>query len=360
MFEDLPIQSVVASLGAVIGLIFGYIGRITRFCTLSAVETAIYGDHWVQMRMWVFAIAVAILGTLPLVHYGLIDLSGTVHMLPRIAIGGPILGGLIFGLGMAAVGTCGFGSALRAGSGDLRGLMTVGIIAVVGYTTIRGFLAIPRQTLIEPLSFPLPDGANATVHGLIGLGFGFDPDVMTVPVSLFCVLALAAWCFKDPEFRANRQAIIGAGAVGLLVVAGWYVTGHIGADDFEPQPTESLSFVAAASSSLIYFMTFTGATISFGVGMLLGVFAGSYLAARQKNELRLEGFDEPREMRRHIAGAVLMGFGGVLSMGCSIGQGLTGVSTLAVPSFLALGSMWIGAAIGLHFLIHGWTLSTRA
>ncbi len=360
MLEDIPIQSVVAALGAVLGLVFGYIGRITRFCTLSAVETAVYGDHWVQMRMWVFAIAVAILGTLMLVEFDLIDLSGTVHMLPRVAIVGPIFGGLIFGLGMAAVGTCGFGSALRAGSGDMRGLMTVGIIAMVGYTTIRGFLSIPRQSLIEPLSFPLPAGATATVHGLLGLAFDTDATVLALPVSICCALALALWCLKDGEFRANRRAICGSVIVGLLVVAGWFVTGNIGADEFEPQQTESLSFVAAASSTLIYFMTYTGATITFGVGMLLGVFVGSFLAAWQKNELRLEGFDEPREMRRHIAGAVMMGVGGVLSMGCSIGQGLTGVSTLAVPSFLALISMWIGAAMGLHVLIHGWTLSARA
>ncbi|RVU38168.1 YeeE/YedE family protein [Hwanghaeella grinnelliae] len=360
MFEDVPIQSIVASIGAIIGLIFGYIGRITRFCTLSAVETAVYGEHWVQMRMWVFAIAVAILGTFLLVQYDLVDLSNTVHMLPRVAILGPILGGLIFGVGMAAVGTCGFGSALRAGSGDLRGLMTVGIIAIVGYMTIRGFLAIPRQTLIEPLSFSLPAGATATVHGLLALAFDLEPDALAMPVSLLMTAALAIWCLKDTEFRTNRRALFGSVMVGLLVVAGWFATGYIGADEFEPQPTESLSFVAAASSTLIYFMTFTGATISFGVGMLLGVFGGSFLAARQKNEVRLEGFDEPREMRRHIAGAILMGFGGVLSMGCSIGQGLTGVSTLAVPSFLALFSMWLGAALGLHILIHGWTLSARA
>ncbi|WP_425403575.1 YeeE/YedE family protein [Hwanghaeella sp.] len=360
MIEDLPIQSVIASLGAVIGLIFGYIGRITRFCTLSAVETAVYGDHWVQMRMWVFAIAVAILGTCLLAHYQLIDLSDTVHLLPRFAIAGPVLGGLIFGLGMAAVGTCGFGSALRAGSGDLRGLMTVGIIAIVGYTTIRGVLSVPRLSYIEPLSLPLPGDATATVHGLLGLAFDIEPAEIALPVSLVCAATLAIWCLKDSEFRTNPRALCGSTIVGLLVVAGWYTTGFIGADDFEPQPTESLSFVAAASSTLIFFMTFTGATISFGVGMLMGVFAGSFLAAYQKNEIRLEGFDEPREMRRHIAGAVLMGFGGVLSMGCSIGQGLTGVSTLAVPSFLALISMWIGAALGLHVLIHGWTFSTRA
>lgn len=360
MIDELPIQSLVASLGAALGLCFGYVGRLTRFCTLSAVETAIYGDHWVQMRMWVFAIAVAILGTAFLTQYELIDLSGTVHMLPRIAVAGPILGGLIFGIGMAAVGTCGFGSALRAGSGDMRGLMTVGIIAIVGYTTIRGFLALPRQVLIEPLSIPLPNGSTSTVHGLLALAFDADPEKLAFPLAIACSFALAVWCLKDAQFRTNRRALIGATVVGLLVVAGWFATGNIGADTFDPQPTESLSFVAAASNTLIYFMTFTGATISFGVGMLLGVFAGSFLAARQKNELRMEGFDEPREMRRHIAGAILMGFGGVLSMGCSIGQGLTGVSTLAVPSFLALISMWLGAAIGLHILIHGWTLSARA
>ena len=360
MFEDLPVWTLVAFLGGIIGLVLGFTARYTRFCTLSAVETALYGSNWQQMRMWLLAIAVAALGTALLIDRGLVDLSETAHYLPRFALAGPILGGLLFGLGMAAVGTCGFGSILRAGGGDLRGAFTVLIIGVVGYITIRGFLAVPRLTLIEPLSIPLATGETATAASLIALWAGWDHGDIQLPVAIAACLAMILWCFSSKAFRRNGTMVLGGVTVGLAVVAGWYATGYIGADDFDPQPVESISFVAAAGSTVIYLMTYTGATVSFPVGLFAGVLVGSFFAAWIKHEIRLEGFDEPREMRRHLVGAVLMGSGGVLSMGCSIGQGLSGVSTLALPSFLALISMWIGAAVGLHILIHGWPSLARA
>lgn len=360
MFADLPISTIMALIGGMIGAVLGYVARRARFCTLSAVETAWYGGNRTQIRMWVFAIATAILGTLGLTQVGLVDVSGTVHMLPRIALAGPILGGLIFGLGMAAVGTCSFGAVLRGAGGDMRGFVVVLIVGVVGYMTIRGFLAFPRMIFIEPLSVPLPDDHNASLGSLISLAIGLEPSVIVVPSSVLAALALIVWCLKDSRFRTNVQAVFGSLVVGLLVVAGWYTTGHIGADEFDPQAVESLSFVAASGSTVMYLMTFTGSTITFGVGVFMGVIIGAFIAAWRKNELRLDAFDDPREMRRHIIGAVLMGIGGVLSMGCSIGQGLSGVSTLAVPSFLALLSMWVGAVLGLHILIYGWTLSSDA
>lgn len=358
MFDDLPIPVLMAAIGAVIGIVLGFVARTARFCTLSAVETAWYGNDRTQLRMWVFAIAAAVAGTLVLTETGLVNLSSTVHLLPRIALAGPILGGFLFGLGMAAVGTCSFGAVLRAGGGDMRGLVVFLIVGVFGYMTVRGFLAIPRMSTVEVLSVPLPEGANSTLGALAAMAAG--TDALALPVSVLAVIALAMWCLKAPSFRGNPLAVLGSAAVGLLVVAGWYTTGHIGADDFDPQPVESLSFVAASGSTVMYFMTFTGSAISFPIGLVLGVFLGAFLAAWRKDELRMDGFDDSREMRRHMIGAVLMGVGGVMSMGCSVGQGLTGVSTLAVPSFLALVSMWAGAVIGLHVLIYGWTPSSQA
>ncbi|MDJ0685761.1 MAG: YeeE/YedE family protein [Alphaproteobacteria bacterium] len=360
MLEDLPIWTLVASLGALIGAVLGFTARFTRFCTLSAVETALYGGNWRQIRMWLLAIAVAALGTAILVDRGLVDLSETAHYLPRVAIAGPVIGGFLFGLGMSAVGTCGFGSILRVGGGDLRGLVAVIVIGLVGYMTIRGLLAIPRLTLIEPLSIPLPQGENASIGALFAMATGWDREAIQLPVAVVVSGALAVWCLAGADFRRNPKMVSGGVIVGLVVVAGWFVTGYIGADDFDPQPVESVSFVAAAGSAVIYLMTYTGSTVSFPVGLVAGVLVGSFLAAWVKHELRLEGFDEPREMRRHLGGAVLMGAGGVIAMGCSIGQGLSGVSTLAVPSFLALLSIWAGAAVGLRILIHGWPGFARA
>jgi uncharacterized membrane protein YedE/YeeE len=356
MFQEPGIATIVALGAVILGIIVGFTARWTRFCTLSAVETALYGGNYVQIRMWVFAIAVAAAGTALLADAGMVDLSETVHLLPRFAIAGPVIGGLLFGLGMAAVGTCGFGSVLRAGGGDLRGLVVVVIIGMVGYMTIRGLFAFPRLTFIEPLSIPLPIGTDSTLSTLIVDIAGIGSDAVKLPIALAAAIAMTAWCFLDREFRTNLKAVLGGLVVGLTVAGGWFVSGYVGGDEFNPQPVQSLSFVAAAGSTVIYLMTFTGATVTFGAGLLFGVLLGSFLAAWRFDELRLEAFDDPREMRRHLTGAVLMGVGGVLSMGCSIGQGLSGVSTLALPSFLALLSIWGGAALGLKLLFDGWSL----
>lgn len=358
--EEIPITTIMAALGGMIGLVLGYVARSNRFCTLSAVETAYLGGDFKQIRMWVFAIAIAALGTLLLQEFALITLSGTVHLRPRIALGGPIIGGLMFGFGMAAVGTCSFGAVLRAGGGDMRGVVVALVVGAVGYMTIRGLVAPARQAFIEPISIPLSAGDNATLPSLFQQVTGFDGGMAALLVSLVVIAVLMVWCLRDRAFTHNPTALWGSIAVGLLVVAGWFVTGHIGADEFNPQPVESITFVSATSAALIYVMTFTGDEINFPVGLFLGVLGGSFLAAWRSKELRLDAFDDVREMRRHLLGAVLMGVGGVFSMGCSLGQGLSGVSTLALPSFLALGSMWVGSAIGLHILINGWPAAFRS
>jgi hypothetical protein len=202
----------------------------------------------------------------------------------------------------------------------------------------------------------LPIGTDSTLSTLIVDIAGIGSDAVKLPIALAAAIAMTAWCFLDREFRTNLKAVLGGLVVGLTVAGGWFVSGYIGGDEFNPQPVQSLSFVAAAGSTVIYLMTFTGATVTFGAGLLFGVLLGSFLAAWRFDELRLEAFDDPREMRRHLTGAVLMGVGGVLSMGCSIGQGLSGVSTLALPSFLALLSIWGGAALGLKLLFDGWSL----
>ena len=141
--------------------------------------------------------------------------------------------------------------------------------------------------------------------------------------------------------------------MGLLVAAGWYVTGVLGADDFEPTPLRSLTFVAPVGEALVYLMTFSGSTINFGIASIAGVAIGSLFANAAKGSLRIEAFDGKRELIRHLCGATLMGFGGVTAMGCTIGQGMTGLSTLALSSIVALGAIFLGAYFGLRYLETG-------
>ena len=353
LLEDLPTPTLMGVLGFATGIAFGYIARLHRFCTLSAIESALYGGAWLQARMWALAIAVAVLCTHGLHASGLIDLTQSFHLLPRIMWFSPIIGGLLFGLGMAAVGTCGFGALLRAGGGDMRGMVVVLVIGVTGYMTMRGLLGMPRAWLADAQAIALAEGWDASLTSLAAWASGYGVAEVRMPVALTVSGLIALWCLGDRQFRRNRRSVFAGAAIGGLITFGWFATGYLGQSDFDPQPLASLGFVAPVGDSLLYLMTFTGSAISFGIASVLGTMLGAVLAAWRKHELRMDAFDDVREMRRHLLGAVLMGVGGVLAMGCTIGQGLSGVSTLAIPSFFALGSIVAGAVLGLRILVAG-------
>jgi uncharacterized membrane protein YedE/YeeE len=146
--------------------------------------------------------------------------------------------------------------------------------------------------------------------------------------------------------RARWRLVAGA-AIGLLVAAGWTATGIVGADDFDPVPLASLAFAQPLAQSIVYAMTATGMKLEFGIALVAGVLLGAGLASRLAGTASLQGFHEPGQMLRYLFGAGLMGFGAVLAAGCTTGQGLTGMSTLAPLSFVALGAMLIGIRLGI-------------
>src|SRR5204862_838070 len=165
-------------------------------------------------------------------------------------------------------------------------------------------------------------------------------------------LGLVAWSFTSAGFRARTDQIFAGICVGLLIVSGWYATGVVGADEFEPTPLQSFSFVAPVADSLQYLMTYTGSTIGFGVAAVFGVVIGSFLYAIATRNFRIEGFASREDLANHLLGAALMGFGGVCALGCTVGQGITGVSTLAFGSLLALIATIFGAALTMKVQYH--------
>jgi hypothetical protein len=160
--------------------------------------------------------------------------------------------------------------------------------------------------------------------------------------------ALIIFAFAHPPFLRSGGQIAAGVAVGLLVAAGWYATGYLGADDFNPTPVTSLTFIAPIADALQYVMLSTGSTLNFGIATVGGVFAGSLLTALVTGRFYWEGYLSPRHMLRSAGGAALMGSGGVMAFGCSIGQGLTGLSTLALASFVAVAGILAGSALGLR------------
>ena len=341
---DLPPFLLRTLLGFAIGAALGFVARRGRFCTLGAIEDALYGADTRRLRTWALASGVAVLGVALLEAFAGLDLSRSIYSGARLEWGGAIIGGLMFGVGMALVGTCGFGALLRLGGGDLKALLVFLVVALSAMMTMRGFTSLARLHLSELLSLPL--GGTQRIPALLGLQQG---AALAFGLATAAIIACAA--AAQPAFLRSRRHIVTGVAIGSLVVAGWWATGIAGFDPFEARRVESFSFVAPLGETLLYAMLTTGLRPDFPVGAVLGVITGSFIAARTADEFRWEAPDDAREMKRHILGSFLMGSGGIAALGCTVGQGITGVSTLSASSFLAIGAILAGARWGLYWLV---------
>lgn len=346
MLQDMPPHLVRALLGFMIGAALGFVARRGRFCTLGAIEDAVYAGDGRRLRAWALAIAVAITGTHLLAAFTSFDLLQSIHVGTRLDWVGAIVGGLLFGLGMALVGTCGFGALLRLGGGDLKGLFAFLIIAITAYMAMRGLTGLVRVRLIDPLALDLSPRPSQTLGALAGLSESGQRVLAAIAAGL-----LASLAFASPAFRSSRRMIATGVAIGALIVLGWWATGVVGQDPFELRRVESFSFVAPLGETLFYAMLASGARPDFPVGAVLGVLAGAFLAVRSTGEFRWEAPDDVTEVKRHLLGAALMGTGGVTALGCTIGQGITGLSTLSLGSILAVASIYGGARVGLYWLV---------
>ena len=342
---DLPPFVIRTLLGFVLGMALGFVARRGRFCTLGAIEDAVYGNNTLRLRTWLLAVAVAIAGVHALENIGHLDLSRSIYTGPRIEWGGAIIGGLLFGIGMALVGTCGFGTLLRLGGGDLKSLLTFLVMAFTAMMTMRGITGVLRVRSIEPLSSELAGSASQRIPDLLGLA---GTTARTFPFIIAALIAVAA-CSN--RFLRNRWSIATGASIGIVIVLGWWATGSAGYDPFDTRRVESFSFVAPLGETLLYLMLASGLQPDFQVGAVVGVIAGASLAAKTAGHFRWEAPDDAREMKRHLLGAFLMGFGGIAALGCTIGQGLSGVSTLSVSSSIAIASILIGARFGLYLLV---------
>ncbi|MEO1292848.1 MAG: YeeE/YedE family protein [Pseudomonadota bacterium] len=337
-----------AGFGLAGGLVLGLAARIGRFCTLGALEDWLYAGSTLRLRMWGIALASAIAGVFVLAHLGQLDLGDTLYATQPWSPVASILGGLIFGYGMAIAGNCGFGALARAGGGDFRSLVIVLVMGLSAYAFIGGPLAPLRIALQEALA-PTALAPPPSLAKTAAAPFGLAPLVPALAIAL----AFAATALASPAFRRSR-ALVGSGlAVGLAIAGGWWGTAWLAETGFDPIPVESHSFTAPIGESMLFVMTSAGSEISFGVGSVAGVLIGAFIGSLRLGHYRWEACDDPRELGRQLFGAFLMGIGGVLALGCSVGQGLTAFSTLAPSAPLVLGAIVIGARVGLRQLIQG-------
>ncbi|RTE89244.1 YeeE/YedE family protein [Bradyrhizobium sp. LVM 105] len=341
-------STIAFACGLAAGAVLGVSGRAGRFCTLAMLEDAFFGSDLRRLKSFALAAAVALLATQALAEFGIVDLSRSIYLTPSLGLGGAILGGLTFGIGMALVGTCGFGTLVRVGGGDLRAIVVFLVLGLSALATMRGITGVLRMMLIEPLSLRLSEGSDQTLTSLLGAG-GALRAFLVVSIAT----ALAVWALADGRLVRSPRLLASGLAVGGAIAFGWFATGWLADDEFDPVRVSSLSFVAPLGDTILYIATFSGARLNFGIGSVTGVVAGSFAAAMLARGFRWEACDDARELKRHMTGALLMGIGGVMSMGCTIGQGLTAFSTLAVSAPITLLAIACGARLGLEFTMTG-------
>ncbi len=338
----------VALLGFGVAVAFGAIANKTNFCTMGAVSDWVNMGDTGRLRAWFLAIGIAILGSQALQGLGYVDLGKSIYLTTNFGWLGNLVGGFLFGVGMTLGSGCGQRTLVRVGGGNLKSLVVMLMLGFTAATTLYGVLALLRIHYIEVTNVDLSS------HGMVNQGIdsaivaltGFkNANLVHWAVTGVMGLGLVLFSFSSRDFRRNFDNVLAGAFIGLAVVAAWYITGKVGHDDFNPIPVESFTFVAPVSDTLQYIMTFTGSTIKFGIAAVFGVIVGSFLYAVASGKFRIETFTSRNDMVNHIVGGALMGFGGIVGLGCTIGQGVTGVSTLAMGSLITLIMIIFGSAL---------------
>lgn len=358
-----PATAVVGG-GFALAFAFGAIANQANFCTMGAVSDVVNMGHWGRMRMWLLAIAVAILGAAALSQAGLVDLGRSVYQRPSLNWLSLLVGGAVFGIGMSLAGGCANKNLIRVGGGSVRSLVVLTFLALSGYMTLKGLFGQWRATWLDPVAIDLTRFGWKD-QGLPSLlaSAGFAPTAARWIAAGTLGVLLLVFVFADRRFRAHPTQWLAGITLGALVVGGWYVSGHLGFGEnpetletgyfaTNSRTIESLSFVGPLSYGIELLMLWTDRSLhlTFGIASALGVALGSAAWALATGRFRWEGFASLADLRNQLVGAVLMGFGGVTAMGCTVGQGLAGVSTLAIGSVIALASIVAASAATLKVI----------
>lgn len=360
-----------------IALVMGAVVNKTNFCTMGAVSDWVNMEDTGRMRAWLLAIAVGVLGVTGLEAMGMVNLSGTFppyrqNNLPWLE---SVLGGALFGIGMTLASGCGNKTLIRIGGGNIKSVMVLLIIGVIAYFMVNPFPGSDK-TLYSVLFYSWTNPMSVALSTNQDLGamlFAEDAAMGRKIMGGLIGLLLLAWVFKSADFRGNFDNILGGLVVGLAILAGWYISGNIKVDaegevmslqgfvqnwdfyapadavrpaDAGPLATQSFTFINPMGQTLGYAVGgFKATLLTFGIMALAGVIAGSLLWSLVSRSFRIEWFASFKDFVNHFIGAILMGFGGVLAMGCTIGQGITGFSTLALGSILAFLAIVVGSAV---------------
>ena len=354
------LQTQVLAAAFCLSLVFGVIAQRSHFCTMGALSDIVHIGDWTRMRMWVLAIGVAIIGFNAMVAFGWVSAADSVHGTPKLAALSSFVGGGLFGIGMVLASGCGSKTLLRIGAGNLKSLVVFIVLGISAFATIRGLTAVWRVDTVDRVFLTLPTGQD--LPSLTHLAFGIATPRAAALLGLLFGASCIGWVLARPEGRSAEVWLAGAG-IGAIVVGVWWVSGRLGHVVEHPQTLEesfvgtatrrmeSLSFVAPAAQLLDWFIYYSDATkrLTLGAVSTVGVALGSFAYAISTRSFHWEGFRNARDTGHHLIGAVLMGVGGVTALGCTIGQGITGLSTLSIGSMVAVAGIVGGAVAALRW-----------
>jgi uncharacterized protein len=342
-----------------LAFIFGVVGNKTNFCTMGAVSDWVNMGDTNRLRMWLLAMATALLGSAVLQYAGLIDLSKSIYRGQSLIWLSHLVGGFLFGVGMTLGSGCGSKTLIRVGTGNLKSLIVYVFLGIAAYMTLRGLFGAFRVNVLDRAVIAMPQGQD------LGALLGVSHALLAALIGA----AMLAFIYWSRDFRSSFDHTLGGVVTGLVVVGGWYVSGVLGHVAEDPETLqeafvatntgrmESFSFVSPMAFTLEYLMLWTDKSkiITYGIASALGVIAGSLAYAIFTRSFRWEGFRDAEDTANHVVGGMLMGFGGITALGCTIGQAISGFSTLALGSIITFLAIVAGSAATMKYQY--WRLS---
>lgn len=339
---------------------FGAIAQRTQFCTMGAVNDAVTMGDYTRLRQWALAAGVAMLGFWALALSGQVDPSKTLYSSSRWIWLSALVGGSMFGFGMVLASGCGSKTLVRVGAGNLKSLVVFFVLGLSAFATLKGVTAVLRAATVDNVG-PQFAGLATLPHAVASL-FGLSPAVAAALAALVVAGALILWALRGPGFLRFDNLLAGLG-IGAVIAGMWWTTGHVGYVAEHPETlqeafiatnsgrAEALSFVAPVAYTLDWLLFFSDKSklLTVGIVSVVGVVVGSAAVALAMRSFRWEGFGGPEDLANHLVGAMLMGVGGVTAMGCTIGQGLSGLSTLSATSLVAVTAILAGAVAGVKY-----------
>lgn len=366
----------------ILAVVLGAVVNKTNFCTMGAVSDLVNIGDSRRFRAWILSATVALIGVLVFEAFGRVDLSSTLppYRGSEFQWGRYILGGILFGIGMTLASGCGNKTLIRIGGGNIKSIFVFAVIAIIAYYMVDPFKELPStwyQTYFSPWlgAASISLSTQQDLGSIVGKWFSVSPLTMRLVLGSIVALVALRFIFRSVDFRQSKDNIVAGIVVGVIVFLAWYFTSNtmvstadggavkmtqfygewdMNMDSSEGKPKngstnlqpQSFTFISPIGQIFGYAGSgFANSFLSFGVVSVLGVILGSLLWALITRSFRIEWFNSFKDFYMHMIGAVLMGFGGVLGLGCTVGQAITGVSTLALGSFLVFISIVFGSAL---------------